>query len=542
MIFARPFKSALVMLIFTAGFSWPANGETVHLVELSEKPLKPDANNAALISAIGIARKEIDAGSDDTVVLRLPAGTFPFTLKNKSGITLEDCDLGNKHLIIRGAGTGRNGTRIVFDFPDVKSAPRSGCFTIRRSRGITLEQMEITRSRLSSSQGTVESIGKSTIRFRLHEGFPDPITILAGAGRNERTLLSYQPDRPLDPMLSPYATKYHVLTITNVPGQEGLFEAQINDRQELTRVKVGDWISLKVKAGEDTIFFEDSDHCAVRDVCFTRAAMRPIAGMGNNHDLLIERVSCLRPEPIQGRGACYSSPGGGIIIQTGGEGNLVIRDCTIVGTADDGIAIFSVGRQPRGSSAPPSITARITIEGNSIRDNEGRGILICQSRKGICRSNSVLRCDGPSILIKNETLIKNEALGKPTPPLWSVQDWSIEKNTLDGTAGNPLIAFSSEVPDTAKHRGIRIAGNIFKNAPQLAPVLLVSHAEDITICDNIIESFAPNPVPPAMRAYSGSSALVYSKECEHIAGNGNRLKVPSDRPACSPPGLVDWQE
>ena len=116
------------------------------------------------------------------------------------------------------------------------------------------------------------------------------------------------------------------------------------------------------------------------------------------------------------------------------------------------MAVFSVGRQPRGSSAPPSITTRITIEGNSIRDNEGRGILICQSRKGIHRSNSVLRCDGPSILVKNE------ALGKP--------------------------------------------------APQLAPVLLVSHAEDITLCDNIIVSFAPNPVPPAMRAYTGSSALV----------------------------------
>jgi hypothetical protein len=387
--------------------------ESVLQVALAERPDDPSGNNAAMAHAIAEAGRQIAARSAETVVLLLPVGTFPFAFLDAPGVGIEDFDPGDGHLIIRGAGEDQ--TTLIFEVPEQRGVTRDVFFMIRRARGITLEHLHLTRSRISTSQGTVESLGEQTIRFRLHEGFPDPEMILAGAGRNERTLVAYRHEDPLDPTFAPYATKYHVLGIGKVPGDEKLFEASINERQELQRVHVGDWVTLKVKAGGDTVFFEDASDCTVRNVRFTRAAVRPIAGIGQNHDLLIERVQCLRPEPINGRGACYSSPGGGIILQAGARGNLTIRDCTIVGTADDGIAVFSTARAPRGNPAPQSPASNITIEENSVRDNHGRGVLICQSLRGICRNNTFLRCDGPSILVKNEDIGNCAPMRRTTP-------------------------------------------------------------------------------------------------------------------------------
>ncbi len=527
-----------ILLILSMAVAHGRAVESIRRVVLSAHPPSPAGNNAALQAAIAEAEAELSSGTTESVVLELPVGTFPFAVAGGPGILVEDFDPGERRLLIRGAG--ERATKLVFDSSGALGVTRQACFMIRRSRGVALEQMEITRGQIATTQGTVEFVGPSLIRFRLHEGYPDPRSLLARAGRNERTLISFCPDRPLDPELSPRATKYHVLGIGAMPEDVGLFEATIDRRQRLDRVLVGDWVALKIKAGGDTIFFEDSAHCAVRDVRITRAETRPVAGVGNNHDLTIERVRCLRPEPIGGRGACLSSPGGGIVLQAGGRGRLILRDCTIVGTADDGIAVFSTARAARRDPAAPSIASDITIEGNLVRDNQGRGILVCQSRRGTCRKNTLLRNDGPSILLKNETL-GQFAAATETPPSWSVQDWTIEDNVFDGTAGNPMIAFASEVPGSARHRGIRIIRNTFRSAPGLAPVILIADAEDVAIDDNTIESFAAHPIPPALRAYVGSEAIVSCTDAARVSGANNVLGAPTERPATLPPGTVEWR-
>ena len=146
-------------------------------------------------------------------------------------------------------------------------------------------------------------------------------------------------------------------------------------------------------------------------------------------------------------------------------------------------------------------------------------------------------CDGPSIQLL--TLL---ARNGTTPRDWSVRDWLIENNTLDGTAGNPLIAFNNEAPDkTARHRKICVTGNTFRNAPQIAPVLLVTHSEDIAIHSNVIMSFAPEAIPPANRIYSGTEALVCTKDSERVTGTGNILSAATKRPGSSPAGIVEWR-
>ena len=212
-------------------------------------------------------------------MLQLPTGTFPFGVQPAPGISIEDINAGAGGLTIRGAGTGDDGTRLVFDVPEETGTAWQVCFLIRGSQGITLEKMEITRSRLSSTQGTVESIGASTIRFRLHEGYPDRRR-LSSPGPGAMKGPCFPTSTPAaGSTLSPYATKYHVLRITEVAGQKDC------SRLKSTRPGIDARKSRRLgkpqgqRQGERRyLYFEDTAHCTVRDVRVTRASCDPSPG------------------------------------------------------------------------------------------------------------------------------------------------------------------------------------------------------------------------------------------------------------------------
>jgi parallel beta-helix repeat protein len=214
-----------------------------------------------------------------------------------------------------------------------------------------------------------------------------------------------------------------------------------------------------------------------------------------------------RAEPIHGRAPFFSGPGGGIQIHSGANGPT-IQDCAVVSTADDGIGLFS--------DSETNLMSGALIEGNTIRDNQARGILITQSANGICRRNTLIRNNSWSIAIRNNQNAAGSA---------AVTNWVISHNTFVQPWVDSVIGFTKEV-DAGLHDNIRIRDNTFIAAPKNNHLVSIDNANDVEISGNTIESFSDED---DYNDEGTGDALVYVAAGRNVHGANNTFQANTTR-------------
>ncbi len=479
------------------------------------------AENAkpAVDAAVAAAVERVAADPAVTVVLYAPAGAWVFQHSLGPAISITGSAVGR--ITLRGAGPGPDGTAFVFAAPDQYG------ILVESTNGLTVEQLHLTRPGLYTTQGVVTATPPMRIRFRVQDGFPDPLPLVnaEGALGNDRTLIAFEGD-PGDPRLAPTSESLKMCPGTGktacavamervAPGE---YEAILDD--PLTTVQaaalVGQRVALKAKSGEQTLRAVDADDLTVRDVRFTRHAAVSLAVKGASDRTVIERVRVERAPAINGHVPFFSGPGGGPQVEADVDGPI-IRDCFIEGTTDDAIAVFS--HRP----AAPMRGAR--IERNVIRDGQGRGINITQSQDGMCVDNEITRCQNPSIQLKsNQT-----ANGAP-----GVVNWTIARNHLIEPWTDPAIALMLENRETSgRHTGIVIEDNIITRAARANPIVYAEHTDTLEIRDNVVESFSDrcDVRGKGLADVVAAMPLVYVAEATSVTGTGNLTQELTARPA-----------
>ena len=443
--------------------------------------------DAALIDA----KNHLDANPSDTLVLYFPAGTYEFNHPSSRGLWIQSQTNGN--LVIRGAGT--DSTVLRFDQFDQIA------ILVASSRNVTFEHLHVTRTGLYTTQGEVTGVEPGRIRFRLHEGFPDPVWLFgAGSSENyERTLLAFLgPD--LDPEYHPKADKIQLSDMIHMG--DGLYEAVMTASNTVPNLVPGDRVALKSKSGHQTFRILNSDDCTIQDVRITRAAGNPIRMPYGGNRMVVRRVVIDRAEPINGRTPFFSGPGGGIQLYANGGGSLV-EDCLVVATADDGVAIFS--------HDPVNLTTNTIVRRNIVRDNQARGILITQSDGGICEHNTLIRNHDSSIRL----MIEGDDSGVPSA---AVKNWEIRNNTLIQTWTAATIRFNKGPEGSGLHNNIVIKDNLILQASKNCNVIQIEHAQSVLISGNEIRSFSDEEDTPK---WGSSDALVQIQSARSVSGGGN---------------------
>ena len=471
----------------------------------------------AMDRALAAAAAHLASAPETSLVLFIPAGTWTFHHPTTPAIDVAGLRAGR--LVIRGAGADQ--TALVFDQFDQFGV------LLTNAHGVTLESVHLTRPGIYTTQGDVTAVTPGRIRFAVHPGFPDPIPLVEAKNAldNDRTLIRFRGSLS-DPELAPNSVSYKMCPgkggdrcehpILDLGG--GNYEAILEDPAELADLAVGDSVALKAKAGSQTLRAEDCDDLTVRDVLFTRHAAVSLSVQGASNRTLIERVRIERAPAIGGRVPFFSGPGGGPQVTADRDGPT-IRGCLIVGTTDDAVAVFS------NDARAPMRGAR--IEGNTIRDGQGRGINITQSSDGECVGNTIIRCQNPSIQLKsNQTAEGTQA---------SVVRWTVSRNRFVQPWTDPTIFLTQEnsVTTSGRHDEIDIGFNIIEQAAKNNPFLHVRNTDDVRVHDNVIESFSDEedvrgkslPRPPE------PMPLVFVEDAAAVSGAGNLCKVATLRPA-----------
>ena len=450
------------------------------------------------------------AGTEDTLVLYFPEGTYTFDDAARAGIYIDGFTDGN--LIVRGAGT----TRTVFCF---NAIPLVG-FWVHHSNRVTVEHLHLTRPGYFASQFDVVSVDTNGAYLRIHEGFPTPEELRAYGDKWNGQEITLLPFRYVDgePQQAPVDNKrllhqvdgdLSVFPLTDMGS--GLWYAQF---RQAPRIKYpvgwgsGDMVALKIRTGQNTLRFRNSNDCVARDLLITRSCGNPIRSFFDCNRLLIERVHIARPlGGVGGRIPFFSGSDGGIQLGSGREGPTV-RDCIIESTADDAIGIFS---------DMDEVASGAVVEGNTVYDGQARGILITQSRNGICRSNTLIRCNSYSIGMINGLTFDGG----------SVTGWDLCDNRFIDSLVNPVIGLTSR-PDVqgALHGDIRIFNNTFAGAPKNNHLVYVDVTASLNISSNIVESFNPEE---DYNDLGTGKVLIYVASGEQITGSANICREPTDR-------------
>ncbi len=414
------------------------------------------------------AKTYLNANANDTLILFFPSNTFTFYHSNSSAILINNFTNGS--LVLRGAGT--NATALVFDQFDQQG------IRISASQRITVEQMHLTRTGLYVTQGDVVSVQPGRVRFQVHPGFPDPVWLfnLGGAATQERTLIGYTHDDPLDPHFDPVYAKVLLSNLTNaIGGPTNQYDAILSDANEVPPWPVGEWVAQKCKTGDITVKILASDDCIVQDVRFTRSCGNGLRAINGVNRMLVQRVTLDRSDPINGRAPCFSSPAGGPQVYCGYAG-ATIRDCVIIGTADDGIGYFA--------DDPSNMPTNGLIAGNLVRDNQARGIIIASSAGGICQSNVLVRNNEAGVLMINLSPdVENHTNA-------AVRDWTIANNAFIEAWVGPAIWLANQCTNAGLHDNIDIVSNSFIEAPKNNNLVYVRNANEIRINNNTITSFS----------------------------------------------------
>lgn len=458
----------------------------------------------------------LKTNSTSTLILSFPAGTYNF---NSNALAVSVNGFTNGTLVIQGADP-TNGAVLSFN-----SILYVG-IQVNNSDRVRVERLHLTRTNFyGGSEFDVVSVNSTSAVLKVHSGFPSPIDLMNYNGwqGQEVTLLPFRYVSGV-PQINPCNAK--LALNTNVPCTDlgsGLYLANFKNVGQ-PKWGPGDMVALKIRTGQNTLrFFTNCNDCVARDLLITRFSGNPMRAFHNVERLLVERVVVDRPVGgIGGRIPFFSGADGGIQLYSRTDGPTV-RDCTVIGTADDGIAVFS--------KDPDNPTANILIEGNTVADNQARGILITQSRDGICRNNTLVRNNMASIGI-----YVNSSDNNVNTNIINISNWLITGNTFFQAWGDPVISFNSisAYSNCMLIDNINIVSNRFVEAPKNNPMVYVSLSDHVRVDNNVIESFSTeddwfSTVP--------SNALVYVKSGLNVLGTNNvclwtaRLPWQKEKPA-----------
>lgn len=457
-----------------------------------------------------------------TLVLQFPSGTYNFISNSVQAIAIDDINVdafATGRLILRGIRDD-NATPTISTILQFNRFDQEG-IRISNSNRITIQNMHLTRDKHYVSQGDVVSVTPGWVTFQVHDGFPDPAQLFLDSGTHadsddaERNLMGFRgPD--IDPKLDP---SYPRVPITGMqcnltPAGTTLCEAELKDPTETPLWPRGQHVAFRSKVGQPTVFVLNSDDVTVEDVRFTRLSLVPIRFSNGCDGPVLRRVTVDRSDDvINGRVPFYSSPAGGPQIDTAARGPT-IQDCKIIGVGDDGIAVFT----DNDASVPTSGTL---IEGNTVRDNLGRGILLNggndRLKRNVCRNNTLIRNMMSAIASKNDGQVSN--------------DWDIYSNTFIQPWIDPVILFSAR--DATLHQNIRIFNNLIVEAPMNNHLLFVDKTDNLEFFKNTVISFSneddynvdldphAHSSAPQCIADATCSSLVYVRSGLNVQGWGN---------------------
>ena len=391
-----------------------------------------------------------------------------------------------------------------------------------------MENLHLTRPRYYASQFDVVSVDTNGAYLQIHAGFPTPEELKYDGKWNgqEVTLL---PFRYVDgePQQDPCDNKTLLYQVDGDPSvfpftdlSNGLWYAEFK-WSGLPGWGAGDMVALKMRTGQNTLRFADSDDCIARDLLITRFCGNPIRSFRDTNRLLVERVHIARPiGGVGGRIPFFSGSDGGIQLVSG-PGGPTVRDCIIESVADDAIGYFS--------NDIYNLSAGAVFEGNTIYDGQARGIDVFECRNVTIRSNAFYRGDWYSIAIFQNNTTNN-------PILVSVTDCDIYGNTFVDCLIDPVIGLD-QVPKTAfqgnltpvfYHNNINIHHNTFIGAPKNNHMVYVNVCDTVNISSNTITSFNPEE---DLNSTQTGDALVYVKEGLNVIGTGNIFQQATSRAA-----------
>ncbi|MCU0658882.1 MAG: right-handed parallel beta-helix repeat-containing protein [Polyangiaceae bacterium] len=300
----------------------------------------------------------------------------------------------------------------------------------------------------------------------------------------------------------------------------GVFDAQLGDKSELADLQKGDRVAFKSKVGANTVRAIECNDFTAKDLLFTKNSAVSLVVDGRSNRTIIEQVRLERSGPINGVVPFFAGPGGGPQITAETEGPI-IRGCEITSSTDDAIAVFSFFQQPG------KLMSGALIEDNFIRDTQGRGINITQSRDGICRNNTIVRGQNPSIQLKSN----QNADGTKA----AVLGWIIEKNTLTQPWTDATIHLTREQGNTSSglHDQIIIRDNVILEASRNNAAIQINHAQRVTVSNNRIQSFSGQEDVPDKDVPSPAPLLFVEEALPEtvIEGDGNVCEVKTERPA-----------
>lgn len=396
------------------------------------------ADSSCMRRQIDAAVSQLVAKPDQDVVLRFSAGTHLLSGSDRAGLAVvaSTPPSGRGFLVL--AGQGMDSTTLA-----VKDREQEG-IRIARSQRVRIQDLHLTRvdgsgrTAMFTTQGRVVRRGNEVF-FVTESGFPDPLAIAAVRGAEDReiTLIEFT-DSALEPRLAPGARKIKLdrtrpfLACDGRSGcPDGGLRVNLDSRSaavDAALLREGGRYALKAKAGARSILLANCQQCEVRKVRITGASGAAIAAIGASDQLVVDKVVIEPPAPIGGIRPFFSGPGGGIVLESTRRGP-VVTGSTVIGTADDGIAVFSEDALRPMSGA--------LIRGNRIRDNQARGILITQSIDGEVVDNIVERSSEANLMFR----FNEKARGKDRIKL---EGWRVYRNRLVPNTRSAAIGFSDE--------------------------------------------------------------------------------------------------
>jgi hypothetical protein len=325
--------------------------------------------------AIAAAKNHFPEHPDDTIVLYYPEGTYDFFGSSPSFDFSGGFMPGDKgRLEIVGAGYEKT----IFITKDPKADAINGKDVHR----LLVKGIHFTRDYCTVSQGTVVSVAAGEVVMDLHEEFPTPDSLWQyGITGGWGLYLKRYTDDPDDPQIITENNGQVAWTDNGtylISGRR--WRVALQNDKAFPPYQPGHVIGIKLKHGGQAYWFNGGDNIHFEECKWTRKTRGKLRGGISN----VKFSGCYidRGPRIGGRVPCLASPGGGPQIGHDGDPritNVLVENCTVIGTGDDNIALFSVD----GGA----------ILNCYVQDGFARGVLLSNVTH-ICYENNVaVRCE-----------------------------------------------------------------------------------------------------------------------------------------------------
>jgi hypothetical protein len=325
-------------------------------------------------SALSAARNYFESHPEDTVVLYFPPGVYEFYGAEYSFDFKDGWTSGTRgRLEITGAGYDKT----VIITKDRKVTAVYGKDVYR----ILFKGIHFTRDYCTVTQGTVVSVSPGEVILDLHDEFPTPDSLWQyGISGGWGLYLKKYTNDPEDPQIiiedNDQVPWDNELTYM-IEGRRWRFG--LKNTGELPPYQEGDIIGVKLKHGGQPYWFSGGDNIHFDSCKWTRKTRGKLRGLISN--VTFNNCYIDRGPKIGGRVPCLASPGGGFQIGHDPDGritNVVVENCTVIGTGDDNIALFSVD----GGA----------VKNNYVQDGFARGILLSNVSHICFENNTTIRC------------------------------------------------------------------------------------------------------------------------------------------------------